>query len=210
MKVLDLSNNNPEPNWHTLKSHNIGAVWLKATEGVSFNDKPDAYRIDHARRAGLRVGWYHFAEPGRHSAIKEGAHFAEYVKAHGGIQRRDLRPVLDFESLFGLNPSSAFNWIVNFNATVKKSLGVFPAFYSYSSFIEQLHLPRPVGNGLWLAAYSRNDGRPHPTTIPHPWKKWVAHQYSSNCLVPGCSGRVDLSEVTNLRAVLAHPLVGLK
>ena len=208
--LLDISNNNKiEPNWLLVKRHGISGVYLKATEGMAYNDLPDKARVGRARKAGLRVGWYHFARPKANNAVGQAEHFCSYVKSAGGVKRRDLRPVLDFEDRGGLTNRQAFQWIVDFNRTVKDELGVWPAFYSYSAFIEGLGLPRPVGAALWLAAYGRNDGKEYPVIAPRPWKKWHAHQFSSNCLVGGCSGRVDLSSAPRLLPLLAYPLLGL-
>jgi hypothetical protein len=68
---------------------------------------------------------------------------------------------------------------------------------------------RPIGAGLWLASYARNDGTDHGAAVPPPWRSYVAHQFSSNCLVSGCGGRVDLSHARRLRPLLAHGLRGL-
>src|SRR4051812_27513860 len=96
MLVVDLSSNNRAPNWRVLKQSGIDAVWLKATEGVTWND-PDfhAWR-KAANREGLRVGAYHFARPDLHpyGPTKEARHFTDVV---GTVGRTDLRPVLDYE-----------------------------------------------------------------------------------------------------------------
>lgn len=207
MLIADVSNVNGEVNFATLKSAGVKAVWLKVTEGLTFNDKDYPAFKKAANKAGLRVGGYHFAHPADNSAISEATHFARNI---GRLGRRDLRPVLDFETPAPhLPPIAMETWIKRFNSAIKLKLGVVPAFYSYGPFIEELKLVEPVGDGLWLAAYSRNDGKDYPFAIPHPWKKVIAHQFTSKWTVAGHSGYIDLSYVPKLRAVLAHPVLGL-
>jgi lysozyme len=205
MLIIDLSSNNAEPKWAALKRSGIEAVWLKASEGVTWRD-PDFNRWRAAAgKAGLRVGAYHFARPDLHpfDPVSEAKGFCAQVVSVG---RRDLRPVLDYERLSGRGGDET--WIRQFNRVVSDRLKVGPLFYSYPALIESLDLAHPVGYGLWLASYGRNDGKQHPYRVPAPWKKLVAHQFSSRCRVVGCDGLVDLSRVYQSRAVLAHPVAG--
>lgn len=205
MLIADLSSNNAEPNWKVLKSHGVSAVWLKASEGLTYSDPNFKTWRKRANAAGLRVGAYHFARPDVHpfEGYAEAKHFASIV---GVVNRTDLRPVLDYERLSSHGANQ--NWIVNFNAQVKKQLGVGPLFYTYPGLVPSLALTRPVGYGLWLASYSRNDGTEHPFQVPAPWKSVVAHQFSSTCRIGGCAGPVDLSTVYRPGAILAHPIIG--
>lgn len=199
--IIDLSNNNGPVDWRRLKKSGVSAAWLKATEGVTFDDNTYAVRKRNANYAGLFTGAYHFAHPEHNTAREEAHHFCKVVRK---LDKHDLKPVLDFES--GTPHPSYFSWIVEFNHYVKEALGRYPVFYSYPSYITGLRLSRPVGNGLWLASYGRNDGKDHGATTPPPWKKWQAHQFTSQGTVGGVSFKVDLSHAPSLWALLAHPL----
>lgn len=205
MLIVDVSANNRAPDWHTLRRAGVEAVWLKATEGLTYNDPDFADWRAAASHAGLRVGAYHFARPDMHpfEAVAEASHFCRKVKTVG---RRDLRPVLDYERASSHGGDE--QWIRQFNQHVKRTLGVGPIFYSYPSLIQHLRLSRPYGYGLWVASYARNDGKEHPYSVPAPWKRAVAHQFTSNARVAGCDGPVDLSRVFQRWAVLAHPVKG--
>lgn len=205
MLIADLSSNNAtEPNWVALKRAGVSAVWLKATEGLTWNDPTFQNRRKAANKAGLRVGAYAFARPDLHpyGAEAEARHFVQTV---GHVGATDLRPVLDYERISSQGHDEA--WARNWTGVVKDKLGVGPLFYSYPGLISSLKFSKPVGYGLWLAAYSRNDGHEHPFTIPAPWKKVVAHQFSSQCRVNGCAGLIDLSTVYAPNAILAHPVL---
>lgn len=203
MLILDVSNNNSEPNWEQLVRQGVTAVFLKASEGTSFHDLTFGARRSAANRAGLHVGAYHFARPDQGSAVEQAATFCNMV---GKIGSSDLKPVLDFESASSLSPAQLEAWARAFNQEVKKRLGRVPIFYSYSAYVEMLRPSWPIGNGLWLASYGRNDGSEHPFIVPFPWKKIVAHQFTSNCRITGCEHPVDMSNANSLRPLLAYPV----
>jgi lysozyme len=209
---VDLSNNNAgEPNWRELKRH-VDGVMLKVSEGATFADRTFKPRRDRARAAGLRVGGYHFARPSMsdaptRDAVLEARHFSSLVLELG---RRDYVPALDMESLSSLSRDVQVMWARAFSQEIRRRLGRYPLFYSYPAFITGL-LPddaKPIGGGLWLAAYGRNDGKPYPFRVPKPWKKAVAHQFTSQGRVAGVTGLVDVSRVLQPAAMLAHPLTG--
>jgi len=207
-RLLDLSNNNTVRSFPAIRKAGVAGVWLKVTEGATFTDPDWRSYSKRGRAAGLRVGGYHFAYPTGGDAVEEARYFASKL---GKIQRTDLRPVLDFE----INPrrmkgSALVAWARAFSQELRRKTGVLPLFYSYPYFIEALKASAPIGAGLWLAAYGPNDGRPHPFSVPRPWRRAVAHQFTSNARVPGVFGRVDVSEARRIRPLLAHPLKGLK
>lgn len=204
MLLLDVSNNNSEPNWKQIRQQGISAVYLKASEGTGFVDRTFAERRNAARAAGLHVGAYHFARPDESDAKAQAKLFAEVV---GKIGTSDLRPVLDFEtSSTKHSPAQLDAWAREFNTETKKLLKVMPIFYSYSAYIEMLRPSWPIGAGLWLASYGRNDGAEHPYVVPFPWKGVVAHQFTSQCRITGCSHAVDMSNANKISPLLAHPV----
>lgn len=201
--IVDVSNNNGGTiDFHRVRQAGVVGVLLKATEGDTFNDSTFAARRVAANKAGLRVGAYHFAHP-ENDPITEAAHFCRVV---GKTNRTDFKPVLDFE--FGHPDPGMVKWIEKFNAVVLKRLGSYPIFYSYPAYIVGLKLSKPVGNGLWLASYARNDSKDYGAVVPAPWKKWNLHQFTSNATVGGIEGHVDLSHAVTLNGLLAHPVIG--
>lgn len=208
--IMDVSSNNAPADWTQVKKAGIAGVWVKATEGLTYNSPSFVAQTTGARKAGLRVGAYHYARPDLHPYDPEGEaqHFCAIA---GSPRRRDLKHVLDFEVFYGnnLTDAQATNWIKRFNGEVRRRTGLWPMFYSYSAFIHGMDIDIPLGNGLWLANYGPNDGKQHPAPVPPPWKKIHAHQFTSRAHVPGQPGEVDLSAAPKLRAVLAHGVLGL-
>jgi len=196
MNLIDVSNAQGKVDWVKVKAAGINGAWLKATEGVTFNDSWYASNKRQADARGIRTGAYHFARPEHNSAVAEADHFSHVIGKPG---RRDLKPVLDME---GKGDEA---WAHAFCKRVRENLGVTPIFYSYSSWIAEHNFKTPVGNGLWLANY---DGLLHIAPAPAPWKRYVAHQYTSTAKMPGVTGNCDRSW-GRLTGCLAHPLLGL-
>lgn len=195
MNLIDVSNAQGSIDWVKVRRAGVQGAWLKATEGVTFNDAFHTTNRREANKAGVRVGSYHFARPELNSAVAEADHLCRII---GKLGRRDLKPVLDME---GKGDEA---WAHTFCRRVQFHLGVWPIFYTYSAWLHEHHFKKPAGNGLWIANY---DGVLRPPLPVAPWKKYVAHQYTSSGRVDGIRGKVDRS--WGNRAVLAYPVKGL-
>lgn len=203
-RIVDLSEYQAGVDFHRLKASGVAAVWLKATEGMTWTDPDFQGRRRAANEAGLHVGAYHFAHPDRNLPGAEADHFVSVVRMIGTT---DLLPFLDFETWNKkLSAEEHVAWARTFNARVRALLGRWPGFYSYSAMLHELHPPKTIGGFLVLSDFSRNDGAVHPAVVPAPWKRWNAHQYTSKAHVAGVDGPVDMSEAPSLRPLLAHPV----
>lgn len=205
--LADFSNNNASVNLCRVKDAGIVGFWHKVTEGTSFTDKDWAIRRDQGRKIGLRVGGYHFASPDTpFDAEREAVKFVDHL---GPLHRQDLAPVLDLEQAGKLAPSQLDKWARAWMHKTHELLGVWPLFYSYPSFIMAMKSTRVIGRGLWLASYARNDGSEHPYIVPPPFRKALAHQFTSNAKIIGVMGHCDLSSAPKLYPLLARGLRGL-
>lgn len=204
LTIVDVSNWQGEVDWQRAKQDGITLAFLKATEGSTYTDPTFARNRRQAEALGIRVGAYAFARPGQSTPEAQAAHFCSIVWK---LRRRELRPVLDLETG---GTAGVEEFARAFVRHVKRTLGVGPLLYSYPSFLADLRLSRTIGDGLWLASYGRNDGQDHGADVPKPWRKWVAHQYTSNGHAPGIAERLDFSHAPRLRPLLAHPVLGLK
>ena len=211
VQLVDLSNNNQGPiDFKAMRRAGVFGVLLKVTEGDSFVDQTYLDRARAARAAGLRVGGYHFARP-KGDPITQATFFAHHLLKVG---RRDLHPALDLETNDAhLHPAELYAWARGFEQHVHSLTGVRCLLYTYPGFLAEQDWPRPLGTGagLWIAAYGPNDGRDHGVNRGElkPWRRCVAHQYTSVGRIAGVSGNVDLSHARSRRAVLAHGLLGL-
>lgn len=201
LQLVDLSNNNPEPDWAQLAAAGVAGCWLKVTEGLGFIDPTWLERRHAATVAGLRVGGYHFAHPDQ-PAAKQAQLFAGEL---GTIGPHDLRPALDLEQTGGVDDDLVVAWARAFNQRLVDLVHVGPLFYTFTAFAHQLAPSSPIGYGLWLADYGPDDGSEHPAAPPAPWKHLVAHQYTSKGQLAGITGDVDRTSAAELRPLLAHP-----
>lgn len=203
LTIIDVSNWQGSVNWRRVKADGIGLAYVKATQGSTFTDPLFERNRREAEALGIRVGAYAYVEPGGSSPEQQAAHFARVV---GALRRRELRPAQDLET-GGVHGVEAFARA--FSREVARELGCTPLLYSYPAFLAALRLERPIGGGLWLASYARNDGTDHGATVPPPWKRWVAHQFTSKARISGVRGSLDFSHAPRLRPLLAHPVTGL-
>lgn len=200
--VLDLSNNNPKPNFYKLSKNGVKGIMFKVSEGATFTDGVFKDWSWRARRNGIRVGGYHFAQPNGGDPIAEARHFADKL---GEIKLNDFRPALDLESNPGsLSWSQLVAWSRAFNQEFFKITKTLPMFYASKGWIQSMNADVPIGAALWLAHWS-NNGQPFTPSAPFPWKNVHLHQYTSNGTVPGAVGRVDKNQILRLRPLLAHP-----
>jgi lysozyme len=191
--VIDISNVNGSVDWNRLARAGIHGAYIKLSEGVSFDDPDSLTHAKAARKAGLPYGFYHFARPDNNAPEAE----AQHVFRRLGRLRPDFRLVLDFEQ--GHAKTTYGDWAHRFSKAVHDRLGYYPVFYSYAPYIQEMKLTKPIGNGLWLASYGRDDGSEHPFVVPSPWKSTLMHQFSSRCRVIGCGSFVDLSHAKSLQ-----------
>lgn len=205
MLFVDVSNVNGDVDWNAVAKAGIHGAFVKATEGATFDDWRFPLHRARAAKAGVHVGAYHFARPDHNDPITEARHFARIV---GKLRAGELRPVLDFETPAHLSPEQMAAWARAWNHEVQRLLGVWPLFYSYPAFVAAMRPDRTIGAGFWLASYGVNDGREHWYSVPTPWKRIVAHQFTSNGHVPGIASRVDVSSVAKLQPLLAFPVRG--
>ena len=210
LRLIDLSNNNKGPiGFEQLRHSGIFGVWHKVSEGIRFADPDWKLRAGSARMAGLRVGGYHFARPAKGAAAAEAEYFARLL---GTIHRRDLRPFLDLEvNDSKLTPAELHLWARTFLDEFHSRTGVRAFTYSSPGYIIPQHWAETFGTGagLLLADYGPDDGADHGYTVPAPWHRAAAHQYTSRGRAAGVTGNVDLWHATSRFPLLAHPIRGM-
>ena len=174
-------------------------AFVKATGGSNRIDPWFRREWAAAKRAGMIVGAYHYADPTR-SADAQAALIVSVV----GTTREanNLGIVLDLEHSAGRSPAQLGRWAHAFLRGVQKRTGRVPIFYTYPNFYNtEMRGNRSLGGyPLWLARYSK--GAPGP--LPG-WKRWTFWQSSASGRVPGIVGAVDLDwaccSMSTLRAL---------
>jgi len=186
VRGVDLSHHNPIINWNELHDHNIHFVYLKATEGLSHQDRNYTYNYESARKSKIKTGSYHFYLFGA-SGKDQAKHFINVAKCNSG----DLIPAIDVEHSPG-NPYSKDTAFVNLVISELKILedeffeyyGLHPVIYTnkdcYKLYIKD-HFP---DNPVWMC-----DLHNEPSGIDN----WVIWQFSHKGELAGVTGEIDLN-----------------
>lgn len=180
VRGIDISAHNGAVNFHAVRASGMEFVLVKATEGNGFKDSRFVDNVREARRAGLKVGAYHFFRfdaPGVTQAIN----FMHSVRG----RKLDLPAVVDFEEW--TNPSSVPDDTVaaRLDAMLRhlRYNGYNVLIYTNKDGYERFVKGRFGDYPLWLCSFSRIDES----------EDWLLWQYSHRGEVPGVDGNVDLN-----------------
>src|SRR5215469_10089520 len=178
---IDVSHYQGTINWRGVASDNVAFAYVKATEGISGRDAQFARNWRGARRAGLRVGAYHYFIFCR-SARAQARNFLAVAPRSAGA----LPPAIDLEMARGCarvtgadvrRDLSAYLAIVEARDRKRAVLYVTPQFFA----TYRAYLPvRPMWRRSILAKPARNES-------------WVFWQYRSRGHVTGIRTHVDLN-----------------
>ncbi len=182
---IDVSHHQPTMPWKDLKAEGVEFVYIKASEGVTYDDPKMMDHYNGAKAAGLKVGFYHYARP-YNDPVKEVENLLDDTKH----LQRDLPYVLDIETdegdRFGREyiASFAFDFITELEART----GEKPILYTYTSFAKENLDKRVAKWPVWIAHYGVK--KPGANGI---WKEWLIFQYTSDGGLKSYKGRLDLN-----------------
>ena len=184
---IDVSKHNGVIKWDEVaEDENIQFVYVRATVGKGMVDRRYRRNVNGARKAGLKVGSYHFFTS-RSSATEQFWHFKSVVKK----SEQDLIPVLDVEK-DGIKGRWRGGQLVDsvrvFAELVKKHYGKYPIIYSNESFYNNELGARFNRYLLFIANYQ---------FAPYVEGKGKHNiwQYSERGHLHGIGERVDLSRL---------------
>ena len=180
VRGIDISRHNGEVNFKKVKESGIDFVFIKATEGISHKDKLFAKNYEEARRAGLKVGAYHFFRFDK-DGVEQALNFLGAV----GPRYPELGLVIDVESTG--NPDNItteeikqrLSAMVEYMNLLGHRVMIYTNFEGYYKYIEEI-LP---GFPLWICRFKENP-------IMAEWTFW---QYDHHGKVNGVKGDVDLN-----------------
>lgn len=180
VRGVDLSAHNGKVDFEKLREAGYDFVMLKATEGISFIDKNFAENYEAARKAGLKVGAYHFFRfdcDGRVQAF----HFLNTI----GNRVLDFPPALDIEESGNPAGHDSSNIVDGLQAAISHielrnhQVLLYTNKRGYNRFISRNFPDFP----LWICSFSDPPG-------PENWYMW---QYTHRGEVPGVKGHVDIN-----------------
>lgn len=180
---IDVSHWEGDIDFQRVKRAGIRFVYMKASEGASYVDPDFERNYREARKARLKVGFYHYLTARNEGEARvQARHFADVIwgkKYHGC-------PVMDFES-FGTLTRDQINQISEvFLQELREATDKRVAIYSDANNATNTFDERLAEYPLWIAQYgvSRPDMRNH-------WKRWAGWQYTDSGRVDGINGTVD-------------------
>lgn len=159
----------------------ISFAFIKATEGLMSVDPYFQRNWREAPKAGLKVGAYHFFRP-KKSGVWQANFFLQTV----GIEKGDLPPVVDIESLDGVSPEKMRDELNAFIIRIETKTKVRPIIYSGLKFYKDHLMGYYDGYMFWVAHYHQ----PKLKLANSTWKFW---QHSDRARVNGINHKVDFN-----------------
>ncbi|OBR94175.1 MULTISPECIES: GH25 family lysozyme [Clostridium] len=177
MNGIDVYEGDNISDWNVIKNTDgISVVIQKATQGLSHVDSLLNYRYPRIKQAGLKLGFYHYANGNDPTA--EAKHF---LKTISGLES-DTVLWLDIEGEENWSRSNAINFANAFIKYVQsqgRKIGVYSGYAFYKDYL-QGNIPDVP---LWIASYGRQ-----PSLYPDN----ASWQYSETGKLNGAVGYVDL------------------
>ncbi len=184
---IDVSNWSGYINWRDVREAGIEVAIIQASEGTFYRDPYLHEFYNGAKENGIKVGFYHFFNPGSSPTPSEQARY--FVDTIRGLDS-DLKLVLDLEQTGGLDNYEVTRQAIEFLEEVRNYSGLDVAVYTYTNFA-QYNLYEGLGLSeypLWIAQLSEEGPSPNPI-----WgNKYVAWQYSDTGRVRGINASTDL------------------
>lgn len=183
---MDVSHHQGEIDWDRVGDAGMAFAYLKATEGSTFTDPRFSVNWAAARRAGLRVGGYHYfnlCAPGG----PQGEHFARTLEAAG--QRATMPPALDLELLGSCSSppprDSLLREIRSFLDVVEAATGQQVVVYAFPEFELAYRTAEALDRRQWVR---RVGERP-------PARDWWLWQRDDTASIDGIAGPADLNQL---------------
>lgn len=191
--MIDVSAYQGRIDWRKVFDSGVRRAMIKLTEGTTYFDNLARENAVSARKAGIKVGFYHYAHP-NNSPKLEANWFLSQIHKYG--KNGDLPPALDLEETDGLSWEHLASWKANWFSRVDHVVHSLCIFYSYLDFYNHIKHTLNPHRPLWIADFTASK----PIEINDRWFAW---QYTSIGDINGIRGHVDFSRVLHPNAVKA-------
>lgn len=184
---IDVSNWSGTIDWEDVANSGVEAVIIQASEGIFYRDPYLQEFYDGAKRNNLKVGFYHFFNPGSSPTPVEQARY--FVDTISGLHA-DIKLVLDLEQTGGLGSYELTKQAIEFLEEVRRLSGIDVAVYTYTNFAQN-NLYAGIGlenYPLWISQIEINA----PQSNPIWGDKYAAWQYSDTGRIEGIDTNTDL------------------
>lgn len=187
VRGVDVSHHNSFINWNQLREENITFVYLKSAEGDSHKDRDYLKNYRLAKKAGLKVGTYHFYTFGM-----DGEQQAEHFIRSSNVHSQDLVPAIDVEHS-SINQSSRDKKFLKrtilelkrLEQTLFEHYGMHPILYTNKECYKKYIKGRFPKNPIWICDLHSEPG--------DDYENWIIWQFSHTGQVDGVIGDIDLN-----------------
>jgi GH25 family lysozyme M1 (1,4-beta-N-acetylmuramidase) len=184
---MDVSHYQGAIDWAGAYGAGARFVYMKATEGTTYQDPNFSANYTGSYNAGFIRGAYHFANPNSSSGTAQSDFFA----AHGGGWSADgktLPPMLDIEygsssTCWGLSQAAMRTWITDFVNEMHAKTGRWVTIYTTTDWWTQCtgnSGDYGANNPLFIARYASAPG-----TLPAGWGFYTFWQFADSGTFPG-------------------------
>ncbi len=180
---IDISSHQRHIDWKLVAADkNIHFIYIKATEGATYQSPHYAYNVTMAHQAGVPVGSYHYLKTT--SSINE--QFHNFTRT-AVLTSQDLIPMIDVESRGSWSRQQLNDSVALLARLLEEHYGRTPMIYSTMEFYNENLAPRFNKFPLYIARYSSQQ----PSIN---WEgKVTLWQFSDEGIIPGIDAYVDLS-----------------
>ena len=180
---IDVSKHNGEIDFKRVRDDDYQFVFIKASEGKTYQDDAFDRNYNAARKAGLKVGAYHFFRKNR-----TGREQAENLLSTVKGKTLDLPLVIDLEDDWGngatISRKTAIERVLDM-ISILKDKGYQVMIYTNFDGYEKYYKDMLMDCDLWLCSFTSPDLLPH---LSH-----CIQQFSHEGSVDGVKGKVDLN-----------------
>lgn len=182
---IDISHHQGNINWKKVsRQKNLQFVYIKATEGGTYQDPAYRKNLKQARRRGMKVGSYHFMR----TTSSVWLQFLNFM-CHVDPKKQDLVPMIDVEECKKWTSQQLADSVNLLSRLFEKVYGQKPIIYSGQNFYNTRLANRLPEHPLWIACYGNT-----PPAVNSPYIIW---QFTQRAQIAGIPTRVDLNKFTS-------------
>lgn len=180
---IDISEFQGEIDFEEVRRSGIEAVYIRVGAG-EYTDEYFAENYEHAKAAGLKIGFYHYVTA---RSVDEGRRQARFFASLAAGREPDMRLAMDFE-YFGSLSVSQINaiseaYLDELTALTRREAVIYSDLSNARNIFSRALAEKYP---LWAAQYGADE-----PSANGKWREWVGFQYTDEGKVGGIYGNVD-------------------
>lgn len=179
---IDVSHHQKKILWDSVATTHINFAYVKASEGITWQDSLFQTNWQELHRIGLHSGAYHFFRPDY-----DGKEQAENYLQQVQLQPGDLAPVLDVEVIDHASKVTLLKEMYAWLYWVELRTGIKPVIYTNQKFYNKYLSGYFTDYPLWIARYHTK------TPLLVDGREWNFWQYGNRGRIKGIEGDVDFN-----------------